>query len=396
MKTVILLLSIIMWAKISYCQKHEIDASTISNWPIIEGELISNNGEYIYYTIINKERSKSKLIINSTKGQFYREFEGEIRAFFTQDSRYVVFIKREDTLCLINLAGGNDIYIPDVSSFNLPDGGTGQWLSYITKDAELHIYDLKAGKKEEYQHVKNYQFSKSGNALLIDYTSKEDNIRKRYLKWVDLLNKRSFLIRSGYDVVAFSNYSFGYDEQELAFISQDTIRNKISNSIWYYHLGMDSARLCVSDYNKTHEEGFEVKNSEILFSQNGDKIMFKLSHVQQVKKPNKNLANVDIWNYKDEFPQDKQLKDVVYEQNRDFVVVYNLNSGKLFRLEKECDGQWGRGYINLSYNSEYFITQNIVSFSEAYRLPKERPDIYLTNTTDGLREQIAKEVFTAG
>src|SRR5205823_14786303 len=80
--------------------KPPIDTSLLGKWPVLSRPALSNDGNYLYYTIFNQPVKSGTLIIQSTNNHWKKEIIGASALFFTNDSKQVVF-KRIDTLSFL-------------------------------------------------------------------------------------------------------------------------------------------------------------------------------------------------------------------------------------------------------------------------------------------------------
>ena len=228
--------------KKAIAQKPVIDTSVLGKWPSVGGAAISNDGKYVCYTINNQPVGSHTLVVQSTEGDWKREFVNASGAVFTDDSRKVVFSMTGDSLCLLSLGTNTLESIPHVRSFQLAGKGQGEWLAYQTKDAtnELVLTNLATGKEKRFASVDNYLFSHKGNVCAITQHGL-DSGHAYSLLWVDLLKDNKRTIWKG-DKVSY----FVFDEQgsQLAFMADEKENGQNANAIWYYEKGMETAEYC--------------------------------------------------------------------------------------------------------------------------------------------------------
>src|SRR5258706_13995495 len=73
--------------------KPPLDSSTFRKWPSVADPEISNDGNYILYTINNESPASSTLVIESTNNTWKKEIPGlqSYSAIITEDNRLVIF-----------------------------------------------------------------------------------------------------------------------------------------------------------------------------------------------------------------------------------------------------------------------------------------------------------------
>lgn len=373
-------------------QKPPLDYSALTSFPEIASADISNNGKYLLY-VVNNIGSGSGLLVCSSDNTFKKEFRGPagffFNAIFSEDNSRVIFMIPGDSLCILELLTKKELYIPHCQSFKIAKDGNGEWLAYQLVSKELILYNLFSEKQEQYPRVEDYLFADSGKLLLLENRSRIDSNATSNLYWVNLTDGKAISIWQGKNAGGFV---FNKTENQLAFIAEANNHGQPENEIWCYQTGMDSARLCVNRETAGFEEGFSVENAELRFSGDGRRLFFKESKTQNIPKQEES-ASVDIWSYKDQFLQSEQLANL--KASRSFLAVVNLNDNKVTRLEQERDKSSFNANLNEGGNDDYLLVETNVNSWEGYRLPNERPDVYLVNTRNGSRKCIRHKALNA-
>ena len=141
-------------------QKKPLDHTVYDGWQSIADRTISNDGNYLTYSIVPQE-GDGVLFIQSANGVYKKEINRGYGPVITEDSRFLICrikptfketrdakIKKKkaedmpkDSLVIIELGKENLLKIPRLKSFKLPDD-SGKWLAYLL-DKPL----LESGKK---------------------------------------------------------------------------------------------------------------------------------------------------------------------------------------------------------------------------------------------------------
>ena len=128
--------------------KKPIDHSVYDSWKSLSERMISNDGNYIVYSI-NEQEGDGELIVRNLKTGYMKIIQRGYAAVITEDSRYVICkikpefqenrqakIKKKkademvkDSLALLQLGADSVIKISRVKSFKTPEKGAG-WLAY--------------------------------------------------------------------------------------------------------------------------------------------------------------------------------------------------------------------------------------------------------------------------
>ena len=169
MKYFILSLFLIGSLQVFGQNKKPIDHSVYDGWKSLSERMISNNGNYVVYSI-NAQEGDGDLIIQNIKTNYKKIIPRGYAAVITEDSRYVVFkikpvyqetrqakIKKKkademakDSLAIVELGQDSVIKISRVKSFRTAEKGEG-WLAY---QMEKPLPDTTAKKKAQPDSVK--------------------------------------------------------------------------------------------------------------------------------------------------------------------------------------------------------------------------------------------------
>ncbi|MET0392481.1 MAG: prolyl oligopeptidase family serine peptidase [Chitinophagaceae bacterium] len=143
------------WLTISICsftllhaQKKPLDHTVYDGWQSIGEKLISNNGQWIVYTV-NPQEGDNELVIQASGNSYKKIIPRGYNASITEDSRFVVFkirplfrdsrearIKKrkaeempKDSLAIVELGRDSIWKLPRVKGYRLPEKSPG-WVAY--------------------------------------------------------------------------------------------------------------------------------------------------------------------------------------------------------------------------------------------------------------------------
>jgi len=395
MKRIALTVILIATSVLIFAQKSPLNFSTIAGFPEIVSTKISNDGRCVLY-VVDKKSFGSSLFVCSSDNAFRKEISGAAGffwdAYFSEDSRRVIFLKPGDSLCIMDLQTSMESCIPHCVSFKMPEEGNGEWLAYRLNNKELVLYNFFSNKKRQYPEVDGYTFSNTGKTLLIKNTYHLDGDITSTLQLVNLSNGKAASIWRGRGV---DGIVFDQSETQLAFTAEYSSHSQSGTAIWYYQMGMDSARLCVDDKSRELESGFSISGTGLKFNPDGGKLFFKIRQKSEVRKPDIGIANIDIWTYKDEFLQSEQMAGLQSSGNKSYAAVIHLGNDKVVRLEQENDNPSFNYKLNDGGNDDYLLTGTGVNSWDTHHLSNKGPDLCLVSTKDGSRKCIKKEITNA-
>ncbi|MFY0254506.1 alpha/beta hydrolase family protein [Chitinophaga sp. 30R24] len=394
MRNIILGLSLLGSTLLTYAQeqpaKKPLDHSVYDNWQSIGTKLISQNGQWVVYTVTPQEGDANLVIFDRKTGQTTNIHRGS-NPVITTDSRYVICsikpffkdtreakIKKKkasempkDSMAIITLGKTGILKFPAVKSFKTPEKDSG-FLAYLqekpaedagkkggkphkavtededradedkpaatnTESGTLLILRLATGTQDTVKNVKEYAFSKTGNQLLIATAiEKKDSLScNSVLLWHAGNRKADTLSRGHHD---YKQFAFDEKGEKAAYFGTRDSSKALQQfyQLYYYQPGYDSA-VEVADKNTSGiPAGWMLSpNSLIRFSKDGKRLFFGTAPVPPVKDTNIvdfEVAKVDIWNYKDDYLQPMQLKNADKELKRSYSAVYYPDTKRLLQL----------------------------------------------------------------
>lgn len=389
MRQYFILLCFLFQQKISQAQlpealksKPPIDSAAIADWADLlwSDPVLSSDGNYLMYSIENLPPGNSTLVIQSTQNGWKKQFIGAERGFFTKDCKQAVF-KRNDTMFLQKLGEVKIELITNVESYRKPAKDGGQWLACQrrTNNQELMLKNLLSGKEEKFPWVTEYLFDNNGRVLLIKTKKSDSSSKSESIRWINLSGNKRFTIYTSTDNIVAAASRFQFDEagNQLIFIITKKSNKESENKIAYYKPGLDSSIVLVTNVTTGIDSTMVISNSAPSFSQNGKHIFFKVQQRSiELPKPDANAIKVDLWNYKDNVIQQKQLynlktKKTDYELSKIYQYALSIEDRSLLMLRKpNYIGVFipGPGDVILVGNKEYFGDRSWMTNTARYSL----------------------------
>jgi len=384
-KTLTLMLLFVV--SVAFAQKKPLDHSVYDSWESISSKKITNNGEWVGFTVALQEgdgRLQLQNVVSSRKVQVPR---AEMLQF-TADSKFAAFkikplfketreakIKKKkadelpkDSLGFMNLSTAAIQKVARVKSFKVPENGAAllayqmekpdtakkavpaaaqpstavkkdyntDFLVQEDKDAagtkegtDLIFRNLVTGAQRTFKFVNEYKFSKNGKQLAISCTgSKKD---KTAPVCVFLLNTEKGTLKTLVKQKGtFKNFVFDEEGEHLAFLGEtDPEKQEIKNySIYYSSPTIDTAQLLVENDIPGMPAKYAISgDGDLTFSKDGDRLFFGIAAIKKAKDTTLvdfEHAKLDIWGYKDDYLQPMQLKNAEKESKRSFLSVIDI------------------------------------------------------------------------
>lgn len=366
----------------SLTQQSIIDTATIAQWPTTGSISISQDGQYVLYTIDNIPAGSSTLVIQSTDHAWRQEFPGASKGVFTPDSKRAVFMTKGHNLAFLLLGGEVTQYIPDVNSFQVPKTGSGEWMVYRLHSGlgRLVLHDWLTNRDIIYDSVDKYQISPRGTVLLVEKQDPSDHSYPYEINWVNPPDGILLPIWYGQRSI---NWVFDNREEQVAFLSEEWNLEHVNFSIWYYRRGMDEAKQWLTDSCHGLDAGLVFDQTQpFRFSRDGERLFFSLTRKRHAQLP-PDAVKVDVWHYEDEPLQSVQLlqQQEFFKPTRSFAAMARIGDPMLIRLEQDQehldDGRWmdkeGHTLLLSDSNRERLLQKTSL------------PAAWLVSTQDGSR-----------
>lgn len=374
----------------TYAQKKPLDHSVYDSWQNTGSKIISNNGQWVAYTITPQEGDATLIVYNSkTQLAIPRGYNPVI----TKDNQYLVFAIKppfavtrqakirkkkaaempKDSLGIITLSSEAMWKTAAVRSFKTPEKASGV-IAYLEEKPQ---YDSTSGTlvimypnaADTVKDVQDYIFSKPGNKLLI--ATKTD-----VLLWDVTAHKADTISRG-----TATRKQFAFDEegrQAAWYSTRDSIKQ-----LYYY--AQDTGKIIVK--KDVSPDG------KVWFSRNGERLFFGTAPATAPKDTSIvdfEVAKVDIWNYKDDYLQPMQLKNADKELKRNYLAVYYPAKDKFIQLaDKDMENVIPADEGNSHYALGYTDKGERASMQWTGHTLKTS---YLINLNDGTRKPVKEHL----
>lgn len=371
--------------------KKPLDHSVYDGWQSIGVKIISNNGQWVAYTITPQEGDATLVVRNLRNNEEIAVPRGT-SPVITEDSKYLFFTIRapfqetrqarikkkrpdempKDSMGVIELGKPGITRIPGVKSFKTPEKGNGLLAYLIDKpktadtvrkrpspakadtdadddapggvtsasSGDLVIRYLPSMKEDTIKNVTSYTLSKPGNKIaLVTSPAKKDSLLQPGIWLWNVASRKADTISRGHGT--FVQFTFDESGRQLAYMgSRDSAKAyQKFHSLYYYKTGQDTATIAITKASNGMPAKWSVsENTTLAFSKNGEKLFFGTAPIPTPKDTTLvdfELSKVDVWNYKDDYLQTVQLKNLDRDLKRSYSAVYYPAQQRMVQLGDE-------------------------------------------------------------
>lgn len=424
--------------------KKTLGHEELATWNKIVETQISNDGNWVVYTLKPEEGNPSLKIYNHPLQRTYT-FDRSEKAKISADNQFVVFktkphldslkamkrrkVKKEDlpkdTLTIFNLNNRNIEQIPNINSFKMPEKWSG-WLAYnhepisidtISSDTiqvlkkrkkkkkkkkkwnkengrTLSIKNLSTGTTQDVPYVRSYVWAKEGQRLALNSTGKDSTFDAGVYLFDVKKNELKPLYRK------YGHYkTLVFDEkgEQLAFVADlDTTDAQIRPfDLHYWQETADSAKIIATNTAQFLPKDWLISEYfKPKFSKDGTKLFFGMTPppiLEDTLLLDEEKVNVEVWSYQDSRLHTQQKVNLSKDKKRAYQVIYHPKNQQFIPLHDEDlpelnRGQEGNADIALAYRTEPYLKETSWEGWPAYK------DLYTVDVNNGQKKLIAKKI----
>ncbi len=377
-----------------YAQKPPVDSLTITEWPLIRNAAVSSDGrfEFAFVAKISNMRAASggDLYIQATDRTRKKVFHGVLDAKFSGDGKHIFWLNSGDSLVVKDLVGDEEEFFPHVSSFQISDQNPTT-VAVLLKEYSLVIEDLGKKVSDTILNVQNYGFSLGGRYIYVVQQFGPDHIAKRDLALFDCMKWSKRMIFEGEEirqVILDENGNAG------ALLLRTGLERQGEYSIWQYRFDADRAVHWL-------ESGVQDQfgNSLAIDGNNMRYLAMRRAFSYSVHKREAVIASeqqksssVNIWRYTDEFETSPSLLSPSVKDYKYLQAISVIGENRAVSCSSDTVTLELRG-VSESAEFPYVLAVSFVNGNEGYRIPKERPNIYLIDQRNGKLTCIGRQVI---
>lgn len=331
MKKIILLLLAMTQAALIYPQKRAIDAATCESWPVISGEMISGDGQYVAYQI-GSQSTASKLIVQAVESKQWVEITKAGNYYFSGDSKHFIYFPSKDSMVVLTLGTDHKQFISGLSDFKMPKDGNSSWVAYRIMSAknELVLYNVGHGSRQRMPNISEYFFSEDGSSVIAIAVGKKDNDSTTFF-WLDL---NGGITDSIHCKGRPGNFVVDNSGTRMSFLCAPGNHSETRMELCFFRRGSADALRLVDDITPAMR-GLKISSSRLTFNANATQVFFYVEKDEQLKKSAVPMAKVNVWNYQDAQLQTQQMRQI--NNVKRYAAVFNMESNIMIRLQQDQD-----------------------------------------------------------
>jgi len=306
-----------LWGGVLWAQKKAIDSIAYKIWPSLDYPILSSNGNYVCYNILNVPVGSKTLVLQKTDGTWKKEFIGGlVYARFSEDSKQFLFSRGIDSTGVFTLGNNNLQYVAN-EDLNIETRRTRWRISFSKNETgKLILTDSKTSKESYFLNVVQTRMLTKNEKLVV--CTVEDS-KMESLLWVDLGSGRVSKLWQGTE---FKGLIIDEAHAQLAFMSSD--------SVWFYKFDAPGA-ISVAGRNSDGSQNGALLTNIDRFSKDGERLFLRFQNEQ---KTDSIKPLVEVWSY-----ADVKLKSQSSSNNiqMDYLSVLDIRSGHINRLQFDND-----------------------------------------------------------
>ncbi|WP_126652310.1 alpha/beta hydrolase family protein [Chryseobacterium aureum] len=368
--------------------------SNDGKWIAYSVDAQEGNPDLFLYSVKNKTSKKfpRAIKLNFTNDSRFAVFQirpqyKDIKA--VKDKKLKQNKLTKDSLAIVDFLHDTTEKIPNVKGFKTPEKA-GSYVAYLlenTKDKssdddsdkddgeekkdeeknakplQLVVRNLLDGKSTTYDNVVRYEFSKNGKQLVFvtkkpeekiskDKKEKKDSLHntseekkvtdkskpKKYpLQTVQVVDLQKGTVSKISEMEGdFSQLAFDEEGNQLAYVGTSSAQNDLVKlyQLYYFNFKGNKKEIVTNENTQMKKNWVISENRLPLFSKNGKQLYFGVAP-KPVAKDTAMIANdhavVDIWNYRDDYLQTVQLKELKNDLKKSYAAVMQTEKPDFFR-----------------------------------------------------------------
>ncbi|WP_186756697.1 S9 family peptidase [Echinicola salinicaeni] len=264
-----------------------------------------------------------------------------------------------------------------------------------TDGTKLVVRNFEGSITYQFDRVNKYGFSEEGDWLYM-INAKEDTLNNAGISLLDLENGEEITVDTG--KTKYGNVALSKDLKRFAFTAT---KDSAKSEEPYYQLFLfDIRKETKKEIVSKDTEGILPKsrvaeNGRLQFSEKSDKLFFSLkedykkyAYEEDTTILDEERVSLDIWSWNDLEIQPMQLKNKSRDENKTFLAVYELKSGKVVQLAD-------RQLENINLDRRAKLDLAIATDDSPYRINYSWDiqigrDFYLVDITTGGRKLIVE------
>jgi len=403
--------------QISFGQaKKPLKLEDYAQWNKIRQTVISPNGRVITYAYEPNE-GDAILHIRNIDGDTLRTVINGKSVSFSEDSKWLGYLvdpakevaeklKKSkkpvlSDLQILNVETNNVSEVTSVRAFSFSK--TSKFIAIHKnrsdkkadhKGSDLLLKDLQGDQTLNIGNVSNYAFNKEGTLFSYVVDADGDNGNGMYV--IDLSNLRTWPLHTG--SFTYSQMTWNTKNNQIAVLfgtkEEDTIERD-NTMYWTSNLVPGMTTLGIQSTYAPEDDAKFPKNmviseyGNLTWNESGTKLYHGVKEQQTKLKEEDSLkANVDVWHWKDERLQSRQMVQAKGDRKATFASVLNLETKGFIQLEND-----DMPAVYTNEKNDWAVGSVDTLYRKNVNIPGGYEDLYSINTNTGVKTLIAERVY---
>jgi dipeptidyl aminopeptidase/acylaminoacyl peptidase len=387
------------------------------DWNRITNTAISPDGQWMTYTYAPNEGDTATFFIREMAGDTVFSTYNAKNISFSNDSEWLAFLvdpteteakalkqKKKpvnSSLLLYQLSTRTVDTIKDVQTYRFSEKSDYLAVKKAKSDpdaehagADLLIRNLADDLSTNIGNVSEFAFNERGDLLAYLVDADGDSGNGLYLKELD--QHRTWPLHTSSET--YSQLTWQEKGDQLAVLFGDTPSGKMQRQntlFWVSGLKAQMERVGPrQSFTLESSDQFPMDHviseyAALQWNEAGTQLFFGIKEQQdELKKEEALEANVDVWHWKDEIVQSRQMITANRDKRATHLSVLNLSNQRFVQLETDA-----RSAVEINTYSPWAVA----SVDTAYRTRRDMPggyaDLYRMDTRSGATTAIAKKVY---
>jgi len=412
-----LTLCLLICSQLSFSQAQKpLTLDDYAQWNRITNTTISPDGNWMTYAYSPNE-GDATLYIRKVDGDTLHTAINGKRVAFSANNTWLAYLtdptkeKQEklkkdkkpvlSDLQIVNLASNEISEVENVKNFSFSK--TSKFIAIHKnpndkkakhKGSDVLLKDLASDKTLNIGNVSSYTFNKEGT--LFSYLVDADGDNGNGIYVIDLNNLRTWPLHTG--AYTYAQMTWNKEGNKIAVLfgtkEEDKVERK-NTLFWASNLTQGMTTLGTqSTYSSEGDAKFPKdmvisEYSSLTWNEASTQLFFGIKEQQtELKKDDELKANVDVWHWKDERVQSRQIVQAERDRKSTYNAVLNMENKTFFQLEND-----DMPSVNFSEKNIWAVGRVDTLYRKDVNIPSGYADLYSINTLTGAKKLIANKVY---
>jgi len=343
-----------------------MDESVYTKWNSISGTKITNNGDWVMYTL-KPGYGDQTLVIYNTRNKKEFKFSRSEKAMFDETGSYLYFLRKpakafvkdqkrmkvkekdmpSDTLVIYDLRTQFETSFPNISNYQIPKNAGPTIAAKIKSNKkpnknddkiqntfDVIVFNPTIRKIDTLRNVIQFVFAEDNPSLL--YSVKSDSLTSGGVFMHNGASIDTIFAASG----KIYQLSIGKLANQAAFVIDTDTSDILKRpyQLFYWEKEEDNVLQLLHTESEFLPENWKVSNEKKpTFSDDGKRLFFGIAPyipMQDTSKIDEEIINVEVWHYQQAKLYTQQENDVKDDEIKSYDAVYFTDTGQFKKLQE--------------------------------------------------------------